>query len=63
MRKASGGTGLGYVVKMPYRQPCLHGWGGIQYVGVRSLEEGICCSEGNGERLYIAMEYLLGYSI
>ena len=55
--------GLGDVVKMPYRQPWLHGWEGIQYVGVRSIEEGICCSRRKDKGLYIAVRCLLGYSI
>ena len=59
----SAGAGLWDVVKMPYRQPWLHGWEGIQYVGVERLGEGICCGEEKNKRLYIAMEYLLGYSI
>jgi len=37
------------------------GWAGIQYVGVESLEEGICCSEEKDERLYIAVKSLLEY--
>ena len=50
-------------MKLPYRQPCFHGWGGIQYVGMESIEEGICCSEEKGERLYIAVRCLYRHDI
>jgi len=48
---------------MPYRQPWLHGWERIQYVGVESLKESICCSEEKDERLYIAVRRLYRHDI
>ena len=47
MRKANGGAGLGYGVKMPYRQPWLRMFRSIHYVEAGAKDEEICCGETN----------------